>query len=259
METGKNRGLTTAATSDVWLLWSSQTLPPKFTSSTWASAKIPFLYSFQCDKLVCRQMADSLEKSKIPSDKGDSKEIRLKLPDLLNASALLGFAGVLAFSTSYLYVHCLSCELQLERGDLARYFDIRDYIQITPVGGTSFLAVFVICLCFLVSGIRKFYLVLTRRALLPAIFGFAVLLLFPFFIAKSEANRIMGRKPCAVIPVVTLKSDHSTIPGNVIFSLNRYLLIYGKRYSPIDGEEWSVIAIPQTEIQMIMIGTAAAK
>jgi hypothetical protein len=48
METGKNRGLTTAATSDVELLWSSQTLPPKFTSSTFCSSRLTHPFGGVC-------------------------------------------------------------------------------------------------------------------------------------------------------------------------------------------------------------------
>src|SRR5260370_39678745 len=47
-ETGKNRGLTTAATSDVELLWSSQTLPPKFTSSTFCSSRLTHPFGGVC-------------------------------------------------------------------------------------------------------------------------------------------------------------------------------------------------------------------
>jgi NAD(P)-dependent dehydrogenase (short-subunit alcohol dehydrogenase family) len=39
-ETRKKRGLTTAPTSDLELLWSSQTLPSKFTSSTSCSSRL---------------------------------------------------------------------------------------------------------------------------------------------------------------------------------------------------------------------------
>src|SRR5271166_2436833 len=47
-ETGKNRGLTTAATSDAELLWSSQTLPPKFTNSTFCSSRLTHRFGGVC-------------------------------------------------------------------------------------------------------------------------------------------------------------------------------------------------------------------
>ena len=47
-ETGKNRGLTTAATSDAELLWSSQTLPPKFTSFTFCSSRLTHRFGGVC-------------------------------------------------------------------------------------------------------------------------------------------------------------------------------------------------------------------
>jgi hypothetical protein len=39
-ETGKNRGLRTASTSDLEARWPTQTLPPKFTSSTFCSSRL---------------------------------------------------------------------------------------------------------------------------------------------------------------------------------------------------------------------------
>jgi hypothetical protein len=186
-------------------------------------------------------VAGPLENSETSSDHGDSEETRL--PSWFNISVLLGFAGVLAFSTAWIYVHTLSLVLQLEFGELARYFDISDYVLITPIGASNFIVFFPVIGFYLLTGIRKFYFPLSRRALKPTIFALAVLLFSPILVAG-----IQGWYLPPPWSEVTLKSDHPNIQGRVIFSLNRYLLIYTERQN---AEQGSLTAIPQTEIQMI--------
>jgi len=189
-------------------------------------------------------MAGPLENSETSSDHGDPKETRL--PGWFNISVLLGFAGVLAFSTAWIYVHALSLALlgNLEFGELARYFDISDYVLITPIGAPNFIVFFIIVVFYLLTDIRKFYFPLSRRALKPTIFALAVLLFSPILVAG-----IQGWYFLPPLCEVTLKGDHpNIIQGRVIFSLNRYLLIYRERQN---AEKRSLTAIPQTEIQKI--------
>jgi hypothetical protein len=186
-------------------------------------------------------MAGPLESSETSSDHGDSEETRF--PRWFNISVLLGFVGVLAFSTAWIYVHTLSLALQLEPGALARYFDISDYVLITPIGASNFIVFFALIGFYLLTGIIKFYFPLSRRALKPTIIAFAVLLLLPILVGVIQG--------CWYLPPlseVTLKGAPTNIKGHVIFSLNRYLLIYTERQN---GENRSLTAIPQIEIQKI--------
>jgi hypothetical protein len=133
--------------------------------------------------------------------------------------------------------------LHLELGELARYFDISDYVLITPIGAPNFIVFFAIIGFYLLTGIRKFYFPLSRRAFKPTIFGLAVLLFSPVLVAG-----IQGWYFLPPLSEVTLKDDHPNIQGRVIFSLNRYLLISRERQN---AEPRSLTAIPQTEIQKI--------
>jgi hypothetical protein len=140
-------------------------------------------------------MADLSQESQTPSDNGGTQnQSRFNQSHWFDTSLWLGFATVLAFSTSWLYVHHLSTCLRLEWGELARYFDLRDYLQITPVGGITFVVVCVIFFFSLLSGLTKFFLTPPLRALLSAILLIAVLLL-TFKIADDEAHRIVGSPP----------------------------------------------------------------
>jgi hypothetical protein len=186
-------------------------------------------------------MANSSEKPKPPSDKGGLKEIGFKLPDWFDITVWLGIATVLAFSTSWIYVPRFESALNL---DLARYFDTLDYVQITPIGGSSFIVVLSIALSVgvcLLSGIRKFLLALNRPVLLWTIGAIAAFLFLVhiYQFARCQAHQLELLPPSEI----TLKGGQPAIQGRVICSLNRYLLVF--------GEHRLLIAIPQAEIQKI--------
>jgi hypothetical protein len=125
------------------------------------------------------------------------KEIRFKLPDWFDTGLWLGIAGVLGFLTSWFYVHSLALFLpdapdlgirfhgfDLRLWDLAQYFDILDYVQITPVGGITFL-VFSIVSC----------VIIVTRTFRAFTFLAIVALLLPICIAKIEAKHIKDAPP----------------------------------------------------------------
>ena len=91
--------------------------------------------------------------------------------------------------------------------------------------------------------VRCLKLCLSRRALKPTIFALAVLLFSPILVGV-----IQGWFYLPPLSEITLKGDHPNIQGRVIFSLNRYLLIYRERQNE---EKRSLTAIPQAEIQKI--------
>jgi hypothetical protein len=206
-----------------------------------AAEKIPFLYSFQSGKLVSHTWLVRWKALKPHPITGTQKK-----QDFPGGLTLASCWDSSEFSLSQRLGYTFTPSrwpLQLEPGELARYFDISDYVLITPIGASNFIVFFALIGFYLLTGIIKFYFPLSRRALKPTIIAFAVLLLLPILVGVIQG--------CWYLPPlseVTLKGAPTNIKGHVIFSLNRYLLIYTERQN---GENRSLTAIPQIEIQKI--------
>lgn len=175
-------------------------------------------------------------------NKDELKAIRFKLSDWFNISVATALLGAVAFSLSWLYVRAFSSTLNL---DLFRYFEPVDYLQAAPIWVSTFILGLALVYALL-SSIQDLVVTFGGSA---QVFRTIVLTLWPLGIcaclafvngiARDDARAVRRLPPS----IVCLKGDHPALKGNVLFELNRYLLVY--------GENRALFAIPQTEIQSI--------
>lgn len=169
-----------------------------------------------------------------------------------NIILIPGLATVFAFLVSWAFVF----EYSLKSGlSVELYFDVIDYIQLTARWGFIFIplcaasAVLSAWLAFLYFKHPVFASVVaqavrTRKDKIMVFFvapllAFVLLITLAFRIAKFEAE---SRKYLLVSEVIR-KGQSTPVKGKLLFQLSRYVLIL--------AENKYLIAIPQTEVQMI--------
>lgn len=157
-----------------------------------------------------------------------------------SVGAFISLVGVIAFFLSWLYVDALSRRLHFP---FRRYFEILDYVQITP----SLVSVFIVTplIASLVAVANFFRSLALRVGYILSIAVLTTLLYIVFWANDSSPKHLEGEG----ISRVVCKNLHSDVEGLLIFQLNRYVMVLVlNRPLPMLMQ---VVAIPQAEVSRI--------
>jgi hypothetical protein len=170
---------------------------------------------------------------------------------ILNPGILAAFV-MFAFLASWSFIFEYSFELG-PRINLEQYFDAIDYVQLTPRWGYGFFVIYALVVVgaarFSIyyfehpfSPIAKLLRTPTGQTMAYVLLPLLFILIFAVC-SWTMASFAIKNLNDASVSAIFRKGEATPIKGKLIFQLSRYVLIL--------GEDKSVIAIPQTEVQMI--------
>src|ERR1700678_292673 len=180
------------------------------------------------------------------------KDARAKSLGWANVILIPGLATAFAFLVSWSFVFEYGSRSGLP---LALYFDVIDYVQLTARWGIVFIP-----LCAAVVGLSAWlrflyfehptFASVVAEAVRPRsgqIVAFVVVPLLGFLLLIALASRMgkfeaQSRKQLPVSAIFR-KGQNTPLEGKLLFQLSRYVLIL--------ADDKYLIAIPQTEVQMI--------
>jgi hypothetical protein len=157
--------------------------------------------------------------------------------------AFVSLMGLIAFALSWIYVEDLSLELGFP---FKQYFELIDYVQVTPSWMSVIIISTLISLPFVFAGVFK------RIAESPIHTKFAAtsatILIISLLVAHCSSETARKHLDNDSLSLVHCKSSQRNYEGLLIFQLNRYVIILAvDRLNP----STSIMAIPQAEVGTI--------
>jgi hypothetical protein len=190
--------------------------------------------------------------AKAPSEEAQRKDEKPKFLAWANVILIPGLVAAFAFLMSWSFIFEYSFKSGLP---LQLYFDVIDYVQLTPRWGYIFIPLCAVALGlsaglnFLYFNHPAFASVVAKAVepptgkimafLVAPLLSLALLVQLAFVLGKFEAQ---SRKHLTVSAILR-KGENTPLKGKVLFQLSRYVLIL--------ADDKYLIAIPQTEVQII--------
>jgi hypothetical protein len=199
-----------------------------------------------------RSRTEHLKEVLVISRKDDKPKFLAWANIILVPGLVAAFAFLVSWSFVFEYSFRSGLPLQL-------YFDPIDYVQLTPRWGYIFIVLFavlcasVVVIIFWSNVIRfkhpAFASVIAKAVRTPTgkimtyviapLFSFLLLVQFAWSMGKLEAKGVKQ----VTVSAIFRNGEATPVQGKLIFQLSRYVLIL--------ADDKYLIAIPQTEVQMI--------